>query len=333
MEEIQQLTEKEYRSLDKLSYSVLKDFLVEGRRYYYRRHILKDGVKKEMTKALLTGSLVDSILYSPQEIESTYHFSDAVKTPDGKGGTFVTELFRLMTTNPDQEFMTAFEEAYKLSGSSEKLYSSFLSKFEGSNLETYYLSLLESQNKIVVSLQDYNNAQKIANELKFGRNTKHLFEMPFLSQVPIFFEYRGKEFKSKLDYIGFDHEQKIIYPKDLKVTFDVENFSDAYGKAGYFIQEYLYQIAVEQWAKENYPDYFVEKFEFIVADSILYVDPLIYNIEVQNGSLQHGFTGKYGRYYQGVDKIMDNISWHTENNVWSSSKENYELMGKRYELI
>src|SRR5882762_7027574 len=97
------MTEREYRALDIDSYSSIKAFL-DDRKKYYRKFILKEVIKEEESDELVFGSLVDCLLFTPSEYESRYVLSLS-QVPTGQYSKFVTALWTatLNSTNPDGE--------------------------------------------------------------------------------------------------------------------------------------------------------------------------------------------------------------------------------------
>ena len=89
------------------------------------------------------------------------------------------------------------------------------------------------------------------------------------------------EFKSMMDKVVIDHQEKTIQVYDLKCTWSVENFLEEYylyRRA--YIQAYLYFWAATHFREsdENLSGYKVMPPRFIVCDSTNYYNPLVYEI-------------------------------------------------------
>jgi hypothetical protein len=137
------------------------------------------------------------------------------------------------------------------------------------------------------------------------------------------------DLKCMSDKIVIDHEEKTIQPYDLKVTWNVENFVDnyyLYRKT--YLQCALYNIGISLYFKELYPDYKVLPMKLIVADSLNYMNPLVY--ELTREDLKAGYIGfkANGKNYRGLKSIINDLKWHKDSNIWSISKDNYDKRGK-----
>jgi hypothetical protein len=140
----------------------------------------------------------------------------------------------------------------------------------------------------------------------------------------------GHQFKSMMDKMIIDHENKTIEVYDLKCTWSVENFLEEYylyRRA--YIQAFLYYTATLHFKNSilEIKDYYVHPPRFIVCDSTNYYNPLIYKLST--GDLLNayeGFTYK-NREYRGVGSLIKDLKWAIENNIWNISRENSVVNG------
>ena len=334
MIETKQMSEKEYRAVKCLSYSMLSTFLKKGRKYYYRKFILNESVEEDKpTLYMVMGSLVDAKMFEPHNVETYFFMGYNAKPPTGKGLVFVQELINLTKSNPEMEFVDRAKVAYEKAKISKPSFDKYLTDFVDSNLERYFTSLLEAEGKTVISLAEMEISDRIVNELKFGIVTKDIFAMEGKGQFPLFFHYFGTPFKCKLDWLGFDHKNKKLWPYDLKCVGDVENFDYAYIKDKYYVQHAVYSEAIRQYRDEFYPDYDIEPFRFVVCDNINKVRPIVFEFDVTHGNIHQGFETKYGKKIKGAIEVMDEILYHMESGNWLCSKQDFDNKGKRYEII
>jgi hypothetical protein len=139
------------------------------------------------------------------------------------------------------------------------------------------------------------------------------------------YELDGQQFKSMMDKVIVDHEQRTVQVYDLKCTWSVENFLEEYylyRRA--YIQALLYYKAAIHFMNntEEIKDYRVEPPKFIVCDSTNYYNPLIYTLSDEDlEDAYNGFTHK-NREYTGVATLIKDLKWALENNVWNISREN-----------
>lgn len=344
------LNEKAYRALEIDSYSSIKDFL-EDRKKYYKKHITKEGVEEEESKFLRKGNLADTLFFSPGQFDDKFSLT-SVQAPSGQMLSFVEALYHksvdcmaddgTLTRKFDTLTKEAYNEvkfdragnivAFKQKGATLE---AIIEKFMDSDAELYYRQLMSSVGKSTVELYEVQNAEKTVKEIRNNWVTKEIANIKssktvdVYTQFPIIFEYLGYKLKSLLDQLVVDHEAKEITPWDLKTCWDNEKeFQTNWYKFKYYLQAAVYYLAALHWAdKEGWKDYKINPMKFIVADSNNYQNPLIYETDVVN--LQQGLEGfiMHGRYHPGVNKAIQDLKWHKETNIWEISKENYENKG------
>lgn len=342
------MTEKEYRALSEDSYSSLKVFL-DDRKKYYKKFVQGEDVEEDDSKSLTIGALVDTLVFEPHEFEGRFDLSSAL-VPTGQMLKFVSSLFRKTVECMSEEgeitrdMEILMEEAYrdvkfdregKIVDFKRDSLEVVVDKFQKGDGETYYRQLRASYGKKVVSLSEMENAEKIVAELKTNRVTRDVININSSNDVDVYtqkiiiFEVKGYPLKAMIDKMVVDHRDKVIRIYDLKTCWDNENeFQRNYYKYKYYIQAAVYYLAALWWAeKEGWGSYKVEFMEFIVADSNNYQNPLRYPTNVVN--LQEGLEGfKYfGRSRGGVYKAIDDLKWHREKGIWNISKDNFDSNG------
>jgi hypothetical protein len=183
----------------------------------------------------------------------------------------------------------------------------------------------------VVTAEDVSNAEKIVDELRNNAVTKDVVNLVSSSRYSVYnqlqvegYNVDGHLFKSMMDKVVVDHDEKTIQVYDLKCTWSVENFLEEYylyRRA--YIQAYLYWQASRFWASESgYGDYEILAPRFIVCDSTNYYNPLIYTLSTEDlFNAYKGFTYK-NREYKGVGPLIADLKWAMDNNVWNISREN-----------
>jgi len=138
-------------------------------------------------------------------------------------------------------------------------------------------------------------------------------------------------FKSMIDLVIIDHEEKTITPWDLKCVWNVEGFyEDYYLYRRAYIQAYLYYMACIYFTlmnSEKYTGYEVLPTKFIVCDSINYYNPLIYTLSMGDMTdAVKGFEYK-GRKYPGIYSIIEDLKFALDQNIWNISRENFLSKG------
>ena len=333
-------TEATYRSIMLDSSSSLKEFSMD-RKKYYRKYVLGEHVEDKDTLAATIGRVVETLLLEPQECDKRFYMSSCVNAPTGLMLEFVNALCKHTeeATSEDGTINRTFEaiakDAYVDSGFKIK-FDAVIGKFVGSDSEIYYNEMrkVKAEGLTVVTTEDVANAEKIVDELRTNQVTAQIVNLTDSARWQIFNQMQvegytvdGQIFKSMMDKVIVDHEQRTIQVYDLKCTWSVENFYEEYylyRRA--YIQAYLYYKAAEQLTFANndaWGDYQVLPPKFIVCDSTNYFNPLVYQLSLEDlDEAYYGFEHK-GRKYPGVCELIKDLKWALENNVWKISRTNY----------
>ena len=331
-------TEATYRAVKMDSSSSLKEFCLD-RKKYHRRYVLNETVEEGVNKAATIGRIVETLLLEPEEFDGRFYLSVCAKAPTGLMLDFVEALYKhtIQSTDPDTDIVTRsfddiVKDAYVDSGFKIKQ-EAVLVKFIGSDAEIYYKEMREVKAKglTVVTTEDIANADKTVNELKTNFVTSEVVNLVNSSRYTVLNQFQvegysvdGHLFKSMMDKVIIDHNEKTIQVYDLKCVWAVENFYEEYYLyRRSYIQAYLYWKAAENLAKFELKDYRALYPKFIVCDSTNYFNPLIYTMtDVDMDDAYNGFEHK-GRVYPGVNSLIQNLEWAIANDTWNISKENY----------
>lgn len=330
--------EKNYREIPIDSSSSLKDFSLD-RKKYYRRYVLGEEVEESDTLAIKMGKLTETILMENHLFDDKFYMSSCVSPPTGLMLNFVESLYKFTKESTDDSgrIIRTFEQisrdAYSESGFKIS-YDAVITKFVGSDAEIYYNEIrkVRSQGLTVVTSSEVQLADKIVNELKTNPFTAKIVNQVNDLRYTVLIQHQIEKylidnypFKSMLDKVIIDHDEKTIQVYDLKCVWSVENFFEEYylyRRA--YIQAFLYLQGIRQFADANeMADYTVLPMRFIVCDSINYFSSLIYEVspEMINDAYE-GFDYK-GRQYPGVKNLIEDLRWARENNTWNISRANH----------
>lgn len=339
-----QNTITDYRQIDRLSYSALKMFY-EDRKKFKTLFIDKDeeAIKKhkeELDKSdyIRMGNIVDVILTDTDNFYKYFVITKATK-PSGQMLTLVDFLYEFTLKDTENgvvssTFEERFEKAYEAlkesnGGKLQSKLETFAGRFEAEGLP-YFKEKLDSIGKTIITTDEDVIAQAIVESLKTSIGTKELVNAEGLTKYPILFDVGDIPMKMEADKIIFDHENKTISLFDYKITSFVESFIwDGFLKKSYYIQAALYRFGLEQWKETTeFKDYKVENMKFIVADQKNYYAPLVY--ETTDDHYQQGWLGfKVGnKYYKGINTLLENYKFALKENRWNISEENYSNKGK-----
>ena len=341
-------TEAVYRAILLDSSSSLKEFSMD-RKKYYNKYYLGKNVEDKDSQAAIMGRLVETLLMEPDEFDKRFYMSACATSPTGNMVTFVENLYR-ETIDATDEFgnvTKTFEEISKAafadcgySGKGNGSYENIIKKFIGSDAEIYYNEIrkVRANNLTVVTSQDVTHAENIVSELRNNFATKDIVNLVNSSRYSVYdqlqveaYEVDEHLFKSMMDKVIVDHQEKTIQPYDLKCTWSVENFYEEYylyRRA--YIQAYLYYYAAKHLTLDENSElygYTVKPIQFIVCDSTNYYNPLVYTLSDEDmKDAYEGFVHK-GKTYPGVKYLIDEIKWAMDMNIWNISKSNYLKKG------
>jgi len=333
-------TEAQYRAVVMDSSSSLKEFS-QDRKKYYKKYFLGEKVEDKDTAAANMGRIVETLLMEPHLFDEKFYMSSCLSTPTGLMLDFVEALYRVTRDATDEngkitrDFSDMSLDAYNLSGFKIK-YEAVMAKFIGSEAEMYYNEIrkVRTQNLTVINTTEVSIAEKIVEQLKTNSTTGPIVNLVSSSRYDVLDQLQvegytidGHKFKSMLDKVVIDHDERVIKPYDLKCTWSVENFYEEYylyRRA--YIQAYLYFRGMMHLVKDPespYYGYRVEFLQFIVCDSTNYYQPLIYTLDKSDMlAAYEGFVHK-GRTYPGVEELIAALSWCVESNTWNISHKNY----------
>lgn len=329
-------SEREYRA-DKTAYnySLLADFTKKTLRGFRKKYV--DGINDEEddTNSIRVGLLVHAKLAEDEEdFERKFYLSSLTKVPAPQKVTFTNHLMNLTLrdSTKDGEFAGDFasicEEAYVLSEIKQSKLPKFIESWIEDGGEDYYQELRNSYGKQIVTLEDFSLMERVIQKARESQ-PEILNHKECLNEVPIKFEYEGITFRVLIDRINLDHENKVIKDFDWKVTGqnDEQEFSYNYLKMRYHIQNFLYELGVQAWAKEFYPEYTVEPFKYVALDDKGLYDTIVHQFEF--GWIDTPWTGftHNGRTYKGIKQIVEEIEWHKSTGKWDMSRSTFDKKG------
>lgn len=336
-------TEKGYRAVKMDSSSSLKDFSID-RKKYYRKYVLQEEVTEKDTQAIMMGQLVETLLWEPELFDEKFYMSACATVPTAGMLKFVEAMYVHTKAATDESgqvnatFLDIATAAYADSGYKIKL-DAVIKKFDETDAKLYFeeICIVRTNNLDVVDSNDVNNAEKIVAALQNNPITADIVNRvsgeryTILDQHKVFgYEMFDHFMKSMMDRVEIDHVNQTIQVYDLKCTWNVEDFYWAYYlKRRTYIQALSYFNACRHMRDTDpaLKDYKVLNPRFIVCDSINYYSPLIYTLSDDDMfDAKNGFS--YGnRDYPGVTKIISDLKWAIDKDVWNISKSASEANG------
>lgn len=341
-----QISEQEYRDLDLPSYSLCSAIADQGVEAV-------NGVSTGFN--LKFGSLVDDMCFEPSKLQNYYH-SLNVKPPTGNprkvvdivlsgitagvGDTNVSKGFLKVRKKKVTKDITDYVNEVKGAAATLGVYQNYTEEklmqvIEG-KAGAYFKEQLEARGKIFIKPDMWMKAEVAADTLKTHDFTKIYFEGA--DGLEIFYQYKfvqtvdGHKVKGMLDCLVVDHDQKAIFPVDLKTG---ENPGIVFDKTfllhRYYLQAGLYRRALLEIVK-NDPDlegYTVANFEFVYLSKTNLYKPLIWvTPESMYQAAWDGFTDRFGFRHKGLTELLGLYADCKSGMYCEYSKEVFENDGR-----
>lgn len=323
------ITEKEYRSLDDISYSLLSGISREGPTALVS--------KFEPNYATKFGVLTESLLF--EDYNPNDYYIMKFYMPEGKLRDACDKIFPLH--EPGEL------NVHKVANILLNNYIDYWDKKDNTwrankivndkDVINYWKAYQESRGFIVISNSMYEKAQSAAQTLRIHQFTKDIFSRDSFfnvekkSQVKLKFKYKGIDIKAMLDWLIIDHDNKIIRPYDLKTGGkSIEEFEQSFFYWRYDIQATLYMIGILKLRDELYPDYKVETFKFVYISRNDLDRPIIWKVKKKQYEASLKGFEKNGIKYKGILQLISDYKYYLESQNFEYSKEVYDASGELY---
>lgn len=318
--------EPTYRTDSALSYSKLSQFFKQGPKALI-------STEKVDTPSLRFGSAVDTMLTAPEEFDDRFYVADIDRFSDTIR-KIVEDIYGFVeNVKEDDDSLDSLDDLILLNS---------LDKFEyqanwkpetrikklieiGSD---YYTVLKHSTGKIVISPQEFSEAQQCVMALKTHPFTYQIFECN--EDEEIFYQLKFKHTAAQVnmrimtDIIKVNHKDKWVQVYDLKTSGkNEEQFEESFYSWNYWIQSGMYLRVVEKniHKDEYFKDFNVLPFKFIVINKNN-LTPLIW--EADSDYIYEEIFKKYNTSWK---KLLLDADWHLQNGKFDYSRKSYENNG------
>jgi hypothetical protein len=323
-----------YSDQSRVSNSSLGWFLQSPR---YFRDMLDGKIKNEPTSAMENGTMTHTYLIQPKEFKETYKILDFAVPTSAQQKQFAQDYIDSKATSAILKAVEAFKSNYVTTKSTEediatkglemalklKPYIKWL-RSNSTGIKTMTWSKLNTLKTTKENVQ----LHKLANELLFksdnssGVEAYNEFHINW-EITPIAERFRSDSeprrkiaCKSLIDRLIIDHDNKVIKLVDIKTTVSIPDFKDSFKKYDYGRQMAFYWAAI-YWYFTNELKLNIEEYSnetYIVAIQNTNGDCKVFKVNdstITDKTLQ-------------ITKIITDIDWHMQNNVWDYSREYYE---------
>lgn len=345
-----QIPEQEYRDLELPSYSMLASISKHG-------VDVVNGVKS-VGFVLKFGSLVDDMCFDTTVLKTKYFAGAAPKNPTKNvkdildalldtitapvGSNNVTQGIlgrgkkgQIITDNIDDYKQQVCDIATSLGV--YKNYSIDKTMEAVKKGEDYFKDKLNARGKILIKPEmwqrAYETAQTLITHTFSSKYFDHTVEgVEIIYQYKFLAEVNGVKCKGMLDCVLIDHNEKKIYPVDLKTgESPAEKFNEVILLHKYYIQGALYKEALRNIVA-NDPDlegYSVEEFEFLYISKLNPYKPVVWVMpESLHCNAMNGFTDVYGYKHRGVTDLLEDYYNCKDGRYCEYLQEVYENEGR-----
>lgn len=343
-----QMTEKEYHEVQLDSYSSLKVY-AEAPMKFFKQYITRETKKDDASKDMIMGSVIHSLLARDDGYidEDRFLIGDVSEIDkDANHPSYfawkiweLTEMDVNLHGSQTRSFQGIAEEAFQLTKYNhkgeevrfkKKDIEYAMTKFEGTPLEMWYNQKRLAYGRMLVSMNDVENCEKIYNELKSYPDTMWIYTQKtddryeIHKELPVMFHHDGIDLKMMADEVIIDHKEKIIAPYDTKVTWQ-EDFQKPYLENWYYLQGATYDTGLATWQKvHGYEKYKRLPMQFVRVHNLSWYKPLICPMSANDlKAAMSGFKTKWGREYPGFRKIVQDLQWSLDTGIWSIRREDY----------
>jgi hypothetical protein len=270
------------------------------------------------------------MLTSPEEFDDRFYVADIDKFGDKM--RLIVEILNQMC--PDAETIEDCIDQYMIETLNTVGYQSGwkddtrIKKVKELGAE-YFTVLKYSTGKIVISPQEFSEAQQCCQTLKTHPFTYQIFECNEDEEIFYQLKFKSKFFEDSIrcmfDIIKVNHDKKTIEPIDLKTTgHGEEDFEKSFMDWNYWIQSGMYSYILREVTlmDENYINYTILPFKFLVINKNN-LSPLIWVVENQTDIELKILDEKKISW----KKLLMDANFHLHYGKFDYSRKSYENNG------
>jgi len=310
------ISDRDYRIIDRPSFSSLKDIVEEG------ANVLLP-LSSKRSQAFDFGSLVDVLLTEPEEVNNKFYFENYEK-PTASSLTLAESLIEDILFL-DVDIKSVLKEDYILSRCKTlNLWSKYTDDkiinltLANEQFTTYIKCTIESNGKTLITKDQYEEAKKQVDIILNHEYTKDIFKndesVLLLYQRAVMFPFMGVNLKSKLDIIKIDFKNKTIGGIDIKTgSENPANFEISFYKYKYYLQALIYNLALLYILDQSglVDEYKIEPFKFIYISKKDSNYPVVYTVpENILSNFLNGWRTSIGYNYVGLAEILEHYKYY-----------------------
>ena len=279
------ISERQYRQLPHLSYSMLAKYAREGFEGYL--HLDDD----EESESLTFGSVLDCLITEPKLFDERFKVVDCKVT--GKTKDVLDYLLEKHYEDKSDDISSVTKQEYIEAFSHCEFYPNLkletkLLKFQNDDARLYYKEKQHARGKQIVTAEVFDDATRATNALKYDRYIGKFFAdytkdpyMESIYQLKLQARIGSYTYKCMIDLLIIDHSRKMIFPIDLKSSSKPEyEFPKSFSYWRYDLQARLYWNILNAIVvhSKDFCDYTVADYTFIVINKKS-LNPLVWTFK------------------------------------------------------
>lgn len=274
---------KDYSNTFGISQSALKDFRFKSPKAWKNIWIDKQLDINKKEDNFIFGSLVDTLLFSPKELENRFYIADVNKIPKGPVEKIIKTVFNGVSLKQAQDIIinddpllpepitkkdygfADFKDEILLACNAEDWQSRWkpdtrVNKIieEGSD---YFNLLVEANQKKIITSEMNLEAISVVNALKNSQLVNHYFKQGKtynnIYQLELFYNHIDDEtlqevpLKAALDIVHINYEKNTIQIVDFKTSYSAYDFLKSIKQYGYCDQLSFYTFVLNEMLKDK----------------------------------------------------------------------------------
>jgi len=319
------ISEKEYRDSNRVSYSFLKVLAEKGPK------VIIEPQPEIFGAGLTLGSIVDKMLSDDNYfVESEYTINDI--EVDYSGTTHPSKILCFLRDNKDIVLERDDEDTLK------RIFGILEFKRNPTIDEDFWKQVdvinLTNKGANFLSRKELDIANTMVNTFKTHEFTKDIFNTTLdeevINQAIYYFTISDVECKIMIDKIICNHKTKRIRVLDIKTGAQSDFMKNFYGYK-YYYQGAFYRKAIIALINsvDEYKDYIVEPyFDFVYISRDSLYQPLIYRMDVLFISkVFDGYETILGNKVIGIKQLLRDYKYYKDNDIYDIKRELKESNG------
>jgi hypothetical protein len=266
----------------------------------------------EERECLVLGNAIDCYLLTPHLFQENFYIDELKNKPPAAVMSFIQELLAKGLNYNEYHIINNIEllnyqNNWKNSTKIEYLLKPLCVEYAD--------NIIQAGDRQILSKEEFDIVQTVCDNFLNHKHTGNYFKSEdYECQLLLKGNIEGFNFYGTLDRININKWDKTIQPFDIKTTGEYTvNFDRVFKRFKYYYQDIIYT----ELLKQNYPDYTILPFVFLVESVKFPGLPLVYSLDDESRELAKA-------------EVMESLSilnWHISNNISDMPKYIYDVQG------